>query len=1627
MSEVILIDIPRGGLAGIGRDLEKEGITVKRYSDKFFHGNFGEGKKPDCIVFHYRRKDLNKLAKLATKSGIQTLIWFPSGTSKEYISSFNKNDISDIIIGPTKVPELLSKLKNLNNPARSKSDWLKDSVSSILKISRLASADVNDFTVLSSTAREIESVFPAIHCSVMTLSSERDAAMVITQGDRKEPLNFVIDLSKYPEIENVLETRKPLAIPDAQAHSLLKEVHSFIKEKNIFSILVVPIFYSDEVIGLIMLRSIGVRRVFDQVEISFCEMVAQSMAVAIRNIRLGREVAEEVRRAKEMQSLAKRKTTDLARMETMFDHASDGIIVINDKGNIKGINVNLLRLTGQKKTDIENKYIDDFLTPAPGEVTPIMKEIRDLKARKKDQGASRFSRVVLTSSGQRRYVAVRLEHLPKRREWLISLHDMTEEHELGEELRRTKEFLENVIHSSMDAIIAADMTGTIILFNKAAEFISGYDAENVIGKMSIVDFYAPGIARDIMRRIRSDDYGGKGKLEACYNSLLSNKGEEIPINMSASIMYEGGREVASVGIFQDLRERIKIEKELREAQERLNESQKKETLMALSGAASHELNQPLTSILGYLELLKRVEKHLSEEMPEHPSVASLRNATEIILQEAERMAEVVRKIGEVTEFETRDYVGSAKIMDLDRSRGDHHDNTLPIYQTVFNHIKESVIVGGADTVIRMANPAAVTLTGENPLGKSFTRYLEGVEHTKAMEAIAKVGKGERAELELEIHSSDGSVKMTEIDAVQVKGTDQIIAIYTDITEKKKNEVLLRDLSSFRELLYKNSTLPIIMYDIDVNITFLNMAAEKLFGYKLEEVKGKIPDFLFRDFDNIKFTNSVKKLRKEKDLSGEGTILKKSGESVKVFNVSSVMCDDEGHTTGFLSLIFDLTEQQAFKKEIKEKTEQITVTTEIAESIRSGVGIEEVFGGMLKNLSRIIPSDTCAICIAEEHGNRLLTISYTPEDETLKNISFRLYDDAEKQKKLLFSKTPSIFGDLSSINEDMFTGDIGMELHKLRAKGMNSIITFPLIFRDEVLGTLHIASFEKNKYNDTHLQKLHGLSGAVTMGLANVRLFNQIKQQNLELSNQTSWMAELIKAGQNVSLDMNAAEILNRLISPYVNAHPTIHLCVWLGKNDNKSFYMSNAFNYPDLKTAQDLQADQKLAELFSKTDEIKEISISSENGYYLPVLKNAKSALLVPMAALDQKLGFLVLESHHEKAFFEDDKFSVKVLSANIAGILRNLVFYSDLNSILQFQRGIIEDANALIFVLNKEGKVALVNKGLLDIVGVRLDKILGITFWEMFDTYFQINIEDEGIISINDAIFKKMLAQIQNGKSMSNIRVVINSPGGLKSNAVFNTSTIMGRDGQFEGFIAIGQNMTRFQQLEKHLMQAEKLATVGQMSAGIAHDLANPVTGIINTTTMLYRKSDKKDRPLIEQLIDNAKRIETLSRNLMSYSRPSKEEMFPVDVRAMILDSLSFSHYELSRGRVFVDTDIPEKLPLIRGIKDQLQQVFINLLTNASHACKDTGNGRVLLSARECGNNMVKISVSDNGVGIPDDVREKLFDSFFTTKPEGEGTGLGLSIVNEIVERHEGTIDVQSELGKGSTFNITLPIYLTE
>ncbi len=225
------------------------------------------------------------------------------------------------------------------------------------------------------------------------------------------------------------------------------------------------------------------------------------------------------------------------------------------------------------------------------------------------------------------------------------------------ELRQTKEFFERLINSSADAIIAADLKGKIILFSKGAEELCGYRAEEAIGKVNVKDLYPPGVARQVMAQLRDPQTRLRGRLGACRQDLVTKSGARVPVSMTASLICEGQEEIATVGIFTDLRDRMQLERKLSDFENRLEQSEKTSVIVELAGTAAHELNQPLTSVMGYADLLKRKLKE--DDFAYRP--------VDIIYREAERMAEIVRKIGKITRYETKSYIGSAKILDLDKA------------------------------------------------------------------------------------------------------------------------------------------------------------------------------------------------------------------------------------------------------------------------------------------------------------------------------------------------------------------------------------------------------------------------------------------------------------------------------------------------------------------------------------------------------------------------------------------------------------------------------------------------------------------------------------------------------------------------------------------------------------------------------------------------------------------------------------------------------------------------------------------------------------------------------------------------------------------------------------------------
>ncbi len=477
-------------------------------------------QQPDAVLLDLSLPDMDGLRVCrAIKSDsltthIPVLILTINSDHERFEEAFNAG-ADDYLVKPFDERKLDIRLRARIRKAKSQAstEWSKDDHESLISLTRLLASSLDLSELLHLVAVKTAEVLRVDRCAVMKLSPQAGTAEVLASSEDASVHGITLNLSKYPEIHEVITTHRPLVVNRVEEHPTLHEILPIFESKGIGSIALFPILSDEKIEGVLFMRSTRFDRELSEKDMFFASSVAGSVALALRNV------------------------------------------------------------------DIAN------------------------------------------------------------------------------ELRQTKQFIEAMIDSSVDAIMAADVNGSMMLFNKGAERLTGYAAEEVIGKMNITSFYPPGVAHEVMQMLREDRNGGVGRLTSTRKEILSKSGEVIPVLITAWSVTEMGKEVATAGIFTDLRDRLRIERKLSQAQEKLMHTEQQAVIAELAGATAHELNQPLTSVLGYAEMAKR-------KIGDDHTIARI---IETIISEAERMADIVRKIGRITKYETKSYVGGQRIVDLDKS------------------------------------------------------------------------------------------------------------------------------------------------------------------------------------------------------------------------------------------------------------------------------------------------------------------------------------------------------------------------------------------------------------------------------------------------------------------------------------------------------------------------------------------------------------------------------------------------------------------------------------------------------------------------------------------------------------------------------------------------------------------------------------------------------------------------------------------------------------------------------------------------------------------------------------------------------------------------------------------------
>jgi PAS domain S-box-containing protein len=517
-----------------------------------------------------------------------------------------------------------------------------DDLSALVDVTGALAAGGDPEQLLAHVVDRIATRLTVERCSLVLI--DRDRGTVIASSDDRGAVGTTLDLADHPELREVTSTGRPLLIDDAQAHPVLDPVRERVVFQRISAIAVVPMVCEGAVAGALFVRS-PTRRGFAPREVAFLCTVANAAAVALGNA--GRIHSERLQRV-----AAERELSQLRRYEEFFSHVNDGMAVLDESGRVLTLNPAGCAILGVQNDGARGLPLPELVAEESAkEAKRVWRELSrggrvppaDLRLQTRDGRTVTLS----VSAGP-----LRSQHGHA----IFSFRDVSESRDLEVELRKTKEFLERLIHATADGIVAADLEGRILLFNRGAERMTGFSSAELVGKANLDVLYPEGQARKVMRRLRSTHAAGEefGRMRC---ELVARSGEVIPVDLSAAIVAEGGGEMATVGVFRDLRDELRREAELENARERLEQAEKTALVSELAGAAAHELNQPLTSVLGFSELLFRRTR---EDERGREELAA-------ILREAERMASIVKKIGRITRYETTPYVGSKRIVDLDRA------------------------------------------------------------------------------------------------------------------------------------------------------------------------------------------------------------------------------------------------------------------------------------------------------------------------------------------------------------------------------------------------------------------------------------------------------------------------------------------------------------------------------------------------------------------------------------------------------------------------------------------------------------------------------------------------------------------------------------------------------------------------------------------------------------------------------------------------------------------------------------------------------------------------------------------------------------------------------------------------
>lgn len=715
--------------------------------------------------------------------------------------------------------------------------------------------------------------------------------------------------------------------------------------------------------------------------------------------------------------------------------------------------------------------------------------------------------------------------------------------------------------------------------------------------------------------------------------------------------------------------------------------------------------------------------------------------------------------------------------------------------------------------------------------------------------------------------------------------------------------------------------------------------------------------------------------------------------------------------------------KGYYRELVKRNIQLSIINEIAQSVSVEMSFEEMMNRVTKTLKEVISYSLLSFFLLEEE--RLILTTGVPKDVPVLSVGTILPRENAMTWKVVESKLPLVRGDLWE-DARHFSED-----EDLKMLGVRSVAIVPLVVKNKVIGTLNVGSGEKKAYDEEDVRFLRQVADQLALLIENARLykeatslkeryeqaFRDAKRLASEMAKRNLQLALINELAKSVTVKTSLEEMLDNTASKLkeVMSYDLLSFCLveegrlvikkgipkdqpYLGEGT----VLDPVFSMPSRVVREKKYMVRPLIGLGNEGEE----AVEDPDLIRLGI----RSAVMVPLIIHGQAIGTLNLGSKNLNAYSDEDALFLQQVADHFAIFIENARLYSEEERSKRAWEATFQAVADALFVVDRQHTIVRFNKA-TERLGMRDYGIprIGQKCYEYFHPK-QLKCRNCLIWEV----FEKGRPSTQRMH--------------LKSGLVWDVSAypMYSENGSVNEVIVSIHDATEEVYLEAQLIQSAKLAAIGEIAAGVAHELNSPLTAIIGNTALLKRDCEFVPEDKVELLDDIKKcgiRCKKIIDNLKNFARQESYSFEPVSLNEVVEEALLLVAYQIENNGVEIRKKLDPGLPLIIGSRQHLEQALINFIMNAYDAVLDREKRVITIETGLVGREAF-IKVSDTGCGIKEDNLTNIFAPFFTTK-QGlkKGTGLGLSISRSIAEAHRGRIDVETKLGEGSTFTLMLPL----